>query len=407
LTDFLIRLTEPSFEAHFTSDMAGVLEEVDLPDLLKNALQSKNSNLIRFYALQELERASFSPNISQHIRSTDDLTDAFPQNEQQSGYPAPSYPYNQSSPTNVDWHPTISPPTIENTVVAEGKDRPQDVETYWTREPRQAVDAAIAYFENRDKIQRRGALYIVGTGIKPLKDLTSRAEARIRSADCVFYCVADPMTERRIHEMNKSARSLYDLYGNDKLRIDTYQEMVDCMLAAVREDKVVCGYGHPGVFAWAPHESIKIARNEGFRAEMAAGVSTQDCLLADLGIDPARCGLQTFDATDVLVRRRVIDTTCHVLLWQIDCVGDSGFNFRGYRKHNVPILVERLLEFYPKEHTCVIYVSQQVPHVTPKIDKIAIEDLDADRLTGVSTLYIPPARAPAFDFEMARRLGLQ
>ena len=59
-------------------------------------------------------------------------------------------------------------------------------------------------------------------------------------------------------------------------------------------------YGHPGIFAWSPHKVIKVARAEGYQAHMEPGISAEDCLYADLGIDPGRCGCQHYEASQLL-----------------------------------------------------------------------------------------------------------
>src|SRR3546814_11468295 len=76
----------------------------------------------------------------------------------------------------------------------------------------------------------------------------------------------------------------------------TYREMVAAMLAEVRAGRRVCGafYGHPGVFARVPHKAIAQARAEGFEAHMEDGVSVEDCLSADIGIDPGEVRCQHY-----------------------------------------------------------------------------------------------------------------
>ena len=53
-------------------------------------------------------------------------------------------------------------------------------------------------------------------------------------------------------------------------------------------------------------------------------MSALDTLCADLGVDPAHPGLQTHEATDALVRQRALDTSLHVILWQVGVIGESG-----------------------------------------------------------------------------------
>jgi hypothetical protein len=236
--------------------------------------------------------------------------------------------------------------------------------------------------------------------------MTADAQAQISRADTVLYCVADPATEREIHRLNSRSTSLYGLYGNNKPRIDTYQEMVDAIMTEVRQGHNVCAvfYGHPGIFAWSPHVAVASARAEGYRAEMRPGISAQDCLVADLGIDPSTCGMQTIDATEFLVHARTLDPYSHVLIWQAECVGDDGFNFGGYTRRNFPLLTDRLLQFYPADHNIVIYDASTTHFLPPRILRTTVGTIEAAELTGISTLYLPPTGTPPIDEDMLQKL---
>jgi hypothetical protein len=104
--------------------------------------------------------------------------------------------------------------------------------------------------------------------------------------------------------------------------------MSELTLKYLREGLNVCVvyYGHPGVFVMPSHDSIRQARAAGFEAIMLPGISAEDCLFADLGIDPGRIGCQSFEATDFLVNRRKFDTSSHLILWQIGVIGDLSYD---------------------------------------------------------------------------------
>ena len=104
------------------------------------------------------------------------------------------------------------------------------------------------------------------------------------------------------------------------------------MLTHVRRGQNVVGvfYGHPGVFVSPSHRSIEIARKEGFTAKMLPGISAEDCLFADLGIDPAIPGCVTYEATDMLVRNKPLVPSSHLIVYQVGCVGITDFNFDGF-----------------------------------------------------------------------------
>ncbi|KAH8104737.1 tetrapyrrole methylase [Cristinia sonorae] len=249
--------------------------------------------------------------------------------------------------------------------------------------------------------QLAGSLTIVGTGIESINQITLQALSYIEHADKVFYCVVDPATEAFILGKNKDCVDLYQYYDNGKGRMDTYVQMAELMLTEVRKGLDVIGvfYGHPGVFVNPSHRALAIAREEGYKARMLPGVSAEDCLFADLCIDPANPGCFTYEASDFLIRERPILSTSHFILFQVGCVGIADFNFKGFENNKFNILVDRLEKEYGADHPVVHYVAAMMPHQDPVTDKWTIAQLRnpkiASQVTGISTFYIPPkGRAP-------------
>lgn len=255
---------------------------------------------------------------------------------------------------------------------------------------------------------RRGSLMVVGSGIKSVGHLTLEAKGWIEQSDIVLYCVADPATDTWIQAHARAHFDLYSLYGNDKKRIDTYNDMTQAMLDNVRAGRDTCAvfYGHPGVFVLPTHKAISILRKEGYSAGMLPAISALDCLWADVGVDPSTVGCQEYEATDMLLRRRPLLSDLHVVIWQIGCVGDAGFNFAGYDNRNLDILVDYLVASYGPHHEVVHYQGSQYPMCASRCDRMPLEAVRTAPVTGISTLYIPPLGARATDMEMAVRLGL-
>ena len=143
---------------------------------------------------------------------------------------------------------------------------------------------------------------------------------------------------------------------------------------------------------------------------MLPAVSAEDCLFADIGIDPSFPGLQTLEATDMLLRKRKLLTDAHVIIWQVGCVGDLGFRRQGYLNHNFHVLIKYLQEAYGEEYVITHYVGAQFPMCSALIERIPLngfmENDVAKRVTGISTFYIPPRDAKAVDPAMAVKLGL-
>lgn len=253
-----------------------------------------------------------------------------------------------------------------------------------------------------------GSLTIVGTGIQLVGHLTLAAQAWIQQADKVLFAVADPLTAEWLRSLNPTAEALPYNMDNQRRR-QTYNEMVARILNEVRLERNVCAvfYGHPGVFADPAHEAIRQARREGFRARMLPGISAEDCLFADLGLDPGKNGCQSFEATDFLVRHRRFDPHSALILWQIAFTGNQGFYQPGSQLHGLRILAEVLESYYGAEHEAIVYeASVYYPICEPLINQVSVGKLPEIQVTEVTTLYVPPKAPAPIDLEMVARLGL-
>jgi hypothetical protein len=235
-----------------------------------------------------------------------------------------------------------------------------------------------------------GSLVVVGAGIGFAR-ITLEARAAIAAADEVLYLVPDPVSASGIEALNPSARSLHGFYEEGASHHAAYERMTEAILEPVRAGKRVCAafYGHPGVFVLPSHEAISRARVEGFAASMQPGVSAEDCLVADLGVDPGVNGLQSYEAGDFLRRRPAIEPTTALVLWQIGVVG-ARTQTANISAPALPELVELLVARYPTGHRAVVYEASSYPGVVPIVRDVRLDELGADTVTLVSTLYVPP-----------------
>jgi len=252
-----------------------------------------------------------------------------------------------------------------------------------------------------------GSLTVVGTGVKLIRQVTIEALEHIRKADKLLYLVADAWTQGWLEVENASAEGLQSSLVAGRPRAEAYEEMVERILAPVRAGQRVCAafYGHPGVFVAPSHAAIERARREGFAASMLPGVSAEDCLFADVGVDPAQHGCQSFEASDFLLCERRFDARTLLVLWQVGVVGEFGCRDGGYRKGGLALLAEVLLQSYPVDHEVVIYEGAQHPERPPRIERLALRDLARAEVTPISTLLVP-IRAPAVPSpELAARLA--
>lgn len=235
---------------------------------------------------------------------------------------------------------------------------------------------------------RQGELIILGSGIETV-GFTSTDERLIKSADQVFYCVADPATVVWIKAMRPDAYDLYVLYDEGKARYITYMQMTELILYHVRKGKRVIAiyYGHPGIFVLSTHRALRIARREGHRAVMRPGISALDTLCADLSVDPSQPGMQTFEATDMLIRGRAPDTALHVVLWQVGVVGELGYRRAGFLNSGLSVLIEYLQKYYGPDYPVTNYIGSRYPGIAPTVDEYRLSELHDPEL---------PAGLPGF-----------
>lgn len=245
-----------------------------------------------------------------------------------------------------------------------------------------------------------GELVIVGTGIKLIAQMTLEALECIKRADRLLYLVTEPATEAWLRRLNSSARTLRDYYAEGKPRRKTYDEIVERILLEVRGGSRVCAvfYGHPGVFVNSAHDAIRQARRENFRARMLPGISAEDCLFADLGVDPADAGCQSFEATDFLAHKRPFDPTSALILWQVGVLGEPSIHPQMQcRPERLRKLAAVLRRHYNERHPVILYEAAQFEICDPRIQRIPLCELTSATVWPIATLYVPPKAARAVD----------
>lgn len=256
-------------------------------------------------------------------------------------------------------------------------------------------------------MESKGSFVAVGLGMMLGAHLSPRSRSEIEQAGAVFALVSDAIVELWLQRIRPDLRSLQPYYAEGKRRTDSYREMIEAMLGEVRAGRRVCGvfYGHPGVFAQVPHHAVAQARAEGFDAEMQPGISAEDCLYADLGVDPATYGCQHYEASQLLFYRRRLDPSAYLVIWQIGLTGDRSLarfsTGPAYRR----LLVERLIEAgYPPGHEVVVYEAATLPIATPRIERMPLSALVEADLRLQSTLAVPPALPMVRDEAMLARI---
>ncbi len=240
---------------------------------------------------------------------------------------------------------------------------------------------------------KQGSLVNVGLGMTLGAHITPISRNFIEKADVVFVSASNTLIEEWVKSMNDNVISLQSFYAKGLSRLITYQNMTEAILNEVRAGKNVCGafYGHPGVFALPPHASIKQARLEGYAAHMEPGVSAEDCLYADLGIDPGKTGCAHFEASQFLFNYRPFDPSAYLVLWQFGMAGDKAMRSFTTKPEQRQLLVELLLQTYPENHEVILYECPVLPIEAVVINKTPLMDLAQQAVNLKTTLVIPPA----------------
>jgi len=132
-------------------------------------------------------------------------------------------------------------------------------------------------------------------------------------------------------------------------------------------------------------------------------------MVADIGFDPGYCGLQTFEATDLLLRHRKICKDVHVVIWQVGCVGEIGYRRQGYNNDHFSVLVEHLQGIYGVDYIITHYIGAQYAFIKPVVEKFKLSELllpgNQKKISGISTFYIPPAETFDVDLQLFDRIG--
>jgi hypothetical protein len=256
---------------------------------------------------------------------------------------------------------------------------------------------------------KSGTLTIAGSGIASVAHITLGTLAHLKSAERVYYLVCDPLTESYIKDNSTgTCFNLIVFYDTEKSRHDSYTQMSEIMLRDVRTGYDVLGifYGHPGVFVSPSHRAISLARQEGYSATMLPGISSEDCLFADLGIDPAEVGCMTSEATELLLRNRPLNPTVCNIIWQVGCVGVANMQ---WENGQFLLLVDRLEEDFGVDHNVVHYVCAILPQSETSKDTFRIGDLRKPEVvrqfTTASTLFVPPRNIANIYKPMVESMG--
>lgn len=235
------------------------------------------------------------------------------------------------------------------------------------------------------------SLIVVGTGIAPALHMTRVSEQVFSTSDVSFYLVGDAFSQEFLLGLKPDAVALHGFHKVGQPRREAYDRMVDTVMSSLHDGKDVCVafYGHPGVFVMPSHEMVQRARREGYEARMLPAISAEDCLFADLGVDPGQVGCQSYEATSFLSQHIVPDSAAALVLWQVSVIGETN-HVEKLRRDGLERLRMRLRIWYGPEHPVTMYEASNVVWKAPWIEEVPLNQLPSASLTPMATLYVPP-----------------
>lgn len=236
---------------------------------------------------------------------------------------------------------------------------------------------------------------VVGLGIVGTHQITREAEQVIRHAKRTFVIESGYGVTDYVKTLCPNTTNLGPLYERGKSRLPTYRKMAATVVAAALKESPVClaAYGHPWVYCYPTTLVKRAAALLNLHVEVFPGISAFDTLLVDLGIDVAFDGVQMYEATDILLRRRPIQNDVACVIWQSTIVGDPTYPDKPFGVEQFQPLQDYLLQFYKADHEVTLVVSKTFPLLRSIVRRFPLNQMAVEvrRSPPLATIFIPPA----------------
>jgi hypothetical protein len=260
--------------------------------------------------------------------------------------------------------------------------------------------------------QKRDAydLYIVGTGIVGVRQITREVDDTFGRCREVFTVDSGFGVHEHIEERCPVVTDLIPSYHEGEPRIEAYDRMSTAVLEAALDHPPVAFavYGHPQVYVYPTAQLVRAAEALGLKVKVLPGISALDALIIDVGLDPGFAGLQMYEATDLLLRRRPLIPDVPCVLWQIGAVETVLHSTAASTPGRFWRLQEMLCEFYPEDHEVRAVFSSTYPLVPSLVLEFPLREL-AERGPAIpqgSSLFIPATKQRAIlDGELQSATG--
>lgn len=253
-------------------------------------------------------------------------------------------------------------------------------------------------------------IYIVGLGVLNVDQITHQAQRAIKRCREVLYVDTGIATGAYLEGLCPRITSLYEMsYQETGHRLNAYYQMAARVVEAALDHPPVAFamHGHPIVGTYAPFLIQDMAGLLSLEVEVQPGISAMDCLCAELMLDPTVAGLQMYEATDLLLRRRPLQRDVPAMIWQVGCVESRLHTMRVSKPTRFERLRDHLLRYYPPAHEVTAAYSSPHPLLPSALHRFTLGALceQAPLLHAGFSLLIPAvADRPIEDYDLRQRL---
>jgi hypothetical protein len=254
------------------------------------------------------------------------------------------------------------------------------------------------------------ALYLAGLGLQTVSQTTREVEAAIRRSREVLFLDTGVATKPFLETLCPRVTPLYEQsYSEGRPRVNAYEHMAARVMDAALDHPPVTFaiHGHPLIAAHPPFLILELAHALELQVTVLPGVSAIDTVLADLRLDPVVHGVQMYEATDLLLRRRPLQPDVPAIIWQIGPIETCLHSMRVSRPERFSRFIAHLRQYYPPQHEVVAIYCSPHPILPPAIFRFALEDMGqyASEIHSGFSLYVPPtASRPIQDYDLLAKL---
>ncbi len=232
----------------------------------------------------------------------------------------------------------------------------------------------------------------IGSGIRPEMHLTLESIAALKESKKVL-CLGD-FTDI-FHRLNiNHYEDIRDLYLNGNPDHENYKVIFEKIIKEMKiyDEIAVIVPGHPRVGVTLLQWLEKAQTKMDFTLNILEGISSFDTMMNDIMRDPLETGTLLLDANRFLLFNYDLDPHLDLYLYHVCSIGTNKTHYMDAKKENrFDLLQNRLLKFYPLEHSAFLISSAD--HSSRTFQKYCLE---LSRLTNAlekvhfaSTLFIP------------------